>query len=97
MGAADSSELFDAPRTERDWQADAWRRLQQHNPARHPPHWTLEQALADELLGRIVRAFARQLEHDRLEREERRRRELRFGRQAQRRTDAIWFARGAWR
>jgi hypothetical protein len=49
-------ELIDAPVSARDWQAEAWRRIQARTP--RFATLTLDQALSDRHIGRSVRAFA---------------------------------------
>lgn len=54
--------LVDAPVTERDWQQRAWERLLNNRPQLHGI--TLDKALADAVLRRIVMGFAAQLSRE---------------------------------
>lgn len=76
-----TDDLIGIPTTDRDWQTEALRRLTVRNPSAR--EMTLDQALADPIIGRVVRPFAAQLrrEHDAaLQRAER---EARYGRRVQ--------------
>lgn len=72
-----SSDLLGVEPTDRDWQALAWRRLSDVR-AKHAG-WTLDQALAHETIGRIVRAFAAQLKRQAEEKKASEAKEARFG------------------
>ena len=75
-----SDDLLCAPITERDWQARAWERLRDVR-AKHLG-WTLDDALADPVVGRVVRGMAATLKREHDEREARTEKEARFGRKA---------------
>lgn len=51
--------LVDAPVNERDWHALAWKRLADVRAKHH--QWTLDDALAHPVIGRVIRAFGAQL------------------------------------
>ena len=51
--------LIEAPITDRDWQALAWERMRDVRLKRQG--WTLDQALAHQTIGKVVRAFGAQL------------------------------------
>ena len=69
--------LLDAPITERDWQQRAWERLRDVRAKRLG--WTLEDALADPVVGRVVRGLAAQLRRDAEAAAAARRKAARFG------------------
>ena len=69
--------LIDAAVTPHDWQARAFERLQASRPRLHDR--TLDQALADAVLGRVIRAFAAQLQRNAEAAAKREARAARFG------------------
>lgn len=73
-----SGDLLTTPITERDWQQRAWEQLRDVR-AKHLG-WTLDDALADTVVGRVVRGVAATLKREHEEREARAQREARFGR-----------------
>ncbi|MGL5248646.1 MAG: hypothetical protein ACRC8U_10655 [Brooklawnia sp.] len=72
-----STDLLDTPITDRDWQARAWERLRDVRATRHG--WTLDDALADPRIGRIVRAFGAQLRQQHEQRQRALEKEARYG------------------
>ncbi len=73
------ADLLGLGATDRDWQQRAWERLRDVRAKHHG--WTLDQALAHETIGRVVRAFAAQLRAEAAASVAREARAARFGRQ----------------
>lgn len=72
-----TADLLDAPVTERDWQQRAWERLRDVRAKR--ASWTLDDALAHPIVGRVVRGLAAQLRNDAAVFEAAQRKAERFG------------------
>lgn len=71
-------DLLDTPVTDRDWQARAWERMRDVR-AKHQG-WTLDDALAHPVFGRVVRAFGAQLKRQAADAAARAEKEAKFGR-----------------
>jgi hypothetical protein len=73
--------LFDQPVTDRDWQVRAWGMLKE--PRASNPGWTVDDALAHPVIGRIVRAMGHHLRHRAQADADQQQREKRFGRKVE--------------
>jgi len=76
-----SPDLVDVPITDRDWQALAWKRM--HDVRAKHLGWSLDDALAHQTIGKIVRAFGRQLRRQHEADQQRAEKEALYGRKVQ--------------
>lgn len=73
-----TASLIDPAPTARDWQARAWEHIRRSRP--RYAALSLDEALAQPVLGRVLRAYAAQLQRDAQAAAARAAREARFGR-----------------
>jgi len=76
-----SPQLVEQPITDLDWQHMAWQRLAKTRDRYHD--LTVQQALDDPSLGRIVRGFAAQLKRDHEALQEHQTKQARYGTKVQ--------------